>query len=270
MVLILPLLAAGCGKPAPVELDTRGVKPALDWRPLASVLSQAVDSKGQVSPVLLERCAAELDAQLKTLAVTGPTATPALFATAEDRLAYWYNASAAWSMKLGLEAKFPEEMGDSELHDRPVPLDGRKMTLRQVSELLTADGDFRVGLLAPCVCVHGGPLPAAPLSGGNFRRRIDEMFNRYIDDPKRLVVDEDKREILFPPGLWRLRERLTADYNARYRTEGATLTTALMPLVRGPALRRLQDALGYREAPSSRSGLLALPEKFSFLKKALW
>ncbi len=269
IVLLSDLL--GCVQPpGPVELDVKGVRPAADDSNLAAVLRQAVDPQGQALPEALERCADRLDAQLKLLAVTGPTATPALFANPDDCLAYWYNASAAWSMKLAMLAKFPEEMDGRALHHRPFPLDGRKMTLHEVRQLLQKEEDFRVALLMPGVSVQDGPLPATPLAGADARRRIAETFNRYVADPKRLVIDIDRRRILFPPGLWRVRDALIRRYDARYGAEQATLSTALMPYVRAAALRRLQDAVGYREEPAQETGLLALPEKFSFLKKALW
>jgi hypothetical protein len=264
-------ILAGCSQPpVAVELDVKGVRPAADYSNLAVVLHQAVDSQGQVLPDALERCADRLDAQLKLLAVTGPTATPALFARPDDRLAYWYNASAAWSMKLALLAKFPEEMNPRELHHRPFPLDGRKMTLHEIRQLLQKEEDFRVALLAPCVCVQAGPLPATPLAGANVRQRIAEAFNRYVADPKRLVIVIEDRRILFPMGLWRVRDELIRRYDAQYGAPQATLATVLMPYVRGAALRRLQDAVGYREEPAQETGLLALPDKFDFLKKSLW
>jgi len=272
---ILSILLAsglvGCAQPpGPVELDVKGVRPASDYSNLAAVLHQAVDRQGQVLPEALERCTDRLDAQLKLQAVTGPTATPALYPHPDDRLAYWYNASAAWSMKLALLAKFPEEMNPRELHDRPFPLDGRKMTLHEIQQLLRKEDDFRVALLAPGVSVQEGPLPATPLTGADVRTRIAETFNRYVADPKRLVIDMDRRRILFPPGLWRVRDELIGRYDAQYGAPQATLSTALMPYVRSAALRRLQDSIGYREQPAQETGLLALPEKFSFLKKALW
>ena len=262
---------AGCSQPpGAVELDLKGVRPAADYSNLAVVLHQAVDPQGQVLPDALEQCADRLDAQLKLLAVTGPTASPALFANPDDRLAYWYNASAAWSMKLALLAKFPEEMNQRELHHRPFPLDGRKMTLHEIRQLLQKEDDFRVALLTPGVHVQAGLLPATPLAGADVRKRIAEMFNRYMADPKRLVIDLDHRRILFPPGLWRVRDVLIQRYNAQYGAQEATLATALMPYVRSAALRRLQDAVGYREEPVQETGLLALPDKFGFLKKSLW
>lgn len=265
-------LAVGCAAPpaTPIELDTSGVAPVVDYSHLAAVLRQAVDPNGQVLPELLERCSDRLDAQLRILAVTGPAATPALFKTDDDRLAYWYNASAAWSMKLAMLARFPEEMTSRELYHRPLPLDGRRMSLHDIRKVLQQDADFRVALLRPGVSVQSGPLPATPMAGADVRKRIDETFNRYMADEKRMVIDVDAREVRFPPGLWRVRERLIAAYRDRYGAKDVALTTALMPYVHGVAMRRLQDAVGYRELPQQESGLLALPEKFSFLRRALW
>ncbi len=249
-VILAACAAAGCAPATgPVELNTRGVTPRVDYSNLAVVLKECVDPQGQVLPEILDRYAHRLDVQLKLMAVTGPTKTPAFFTTQDDRLAYWYNAAAAWSMKLALAAKFPEEMNEPELHRRAFPLDGGKMTLHEIHDLLRKDADFRVALLVPCVCVREGPLPATPLTGADFRRRIDEAFNRYVADPKRLVIDVENRCILFPPGLWRVRDRLIGQYEKTYGMRG-------------------RDALDRPDAARSRPGAAKAPGRHRLSRDA--
>lgn len=254
----------GCGRVEVIRPDTRGVTRAVDYRDLAAVLDCAVNAKGQVLVDSLKGVSGRLDSQLGRLAVVGPNSTPQLLATAEDRLAYYYNASAAWSLKLALLAGFPRKLSYAELRDRPFVLDGRTMTLGGIVDILMQDNDFRTAVVVPCVSLECGPLPRRPLAGGEVRRYIEENFDRYIGDPMRFAVDVENRRILFPAAIWRQRQRVTDQYNRQYHTEAATLTTALMPYVKGTASRRLQDALGYSEQPAEASVLLALPDKFSF------
>lgn len=270
MCLMAACLLAGCGMYIePVELENPGVSPSADVSPLAAVLKEAIDAQGLLLPEALKRRQGDLDGQLAIFAVTGPTASPQLFPTPNHRLAYWYNASAAWSMKLALLADFPEQMCDREMQYRAFPLDGRIMTLEQIHEILSQSEDFRQPLLQPSVCFQGGHLPLKPFTAQDMPTRLDEGFNQYVADTRRLVIDIDSRCILYPPAMWRLRAQLVSRYNQRYDTHQARLATALMPHLRGAALRRLQDATGYQESAAARSNFLALPEKFLSLRKLL-
>jgi len=249
---------AGCDGPVePVALDVTGLAPAADYKHLAAVLETAVQEGGMVDPSALKRHAEALDAQLGLLAVTGPSATSELFHTPEDRLAYWYNARAAWAMKLVLLDNVPKRITERKLRSRPFPLDGRLMTLADIDAILSADEDWRTVVAAPGVCLLRAALPAVPFTAGDVRRRITRRLGEFIDDPDRFVIDVEHRRILIPPVLWRFRDRLIDAHNETYGTDGATLTTALLPLVGGSAHRRLQDAIGYRAVRARTTGLLA-------------
>lgn len=253
----VPVLAAvGCQpQPPPVVLDTRGVQPAANYGHLAQVLAAAVKKNGLVDPDGLRHTAAALDAQLKLLAVTGPTATPGLFATQEDALAYWYNARAAWSMKLLLLEGCPRQLEPSRHQQRRFPLDGRAMSLAGIDEVLRRDGDFRTVVSAPGATIERARLPEKPFEPQAIRQRIAERFAELIDDDIRFVIDIRGQRIWVPAVLWQFREPLIRAHNARYATEGATLTTALLAYLSGSPHRRLQDAIGYRLV-EARSGML--------------
>ena len=102
----LGLAGIGCDATpvlTPVALDVTDVKPVVDYSKLAKVLNRAVNANGEVDAFRMnEEYSQLLDDQLKLLAVTGPTATPELFSTPTQRLAYWYNARTAWSIELGM------------------------------------------------------------------------------------------------------------------------------------------------------------------------
>jgi hypothetical protein len=256
------LLAAGCEKPPqPVTLDTTGVTPAVDYAPLAKVLEQAVSDRRRLSPGGLSEAADALLQQAKLLAVTGPTATPELFPSSEARIAYWYNARCTWSMKLALDCGCPKRMRRADLTDRPFPLDGRTMTLEDIDDRLAEQDDFRVLVASPGVCVQRAALPEEPFTADGVRERVAGRFEAFIDDPERFPIDVAARSIRVPPVLWRLRERIIGQYEQAYQTQGAMLSTALLPHVSGSARRRLHNAVGYDCVPAPSKCEPALVEE---------
>ena len=260
-VALVGFLGGCLGLAAPIEIDTAGVPPVLDYSDLASVLKKVVTSSGLVIPTALKAQSETLDRQLAVLALTGPNTTPELLGTDEDRLAYWYNARTAWAMKLAIVRDFPAELPRAEVLDQPFPLDSRVMSLREIDEILEADEDWRALVASPGVTLLRCPLPAQPFSSDDIRTRITERFNAFVDDERRFVIDVANRQILVPPVLWSLRQRLIEEHHKNYQTQGANLTTALLPHVRGSPHRRLQDAIGYEGVPVGSSLLLGLFEK---------
>ncbi len=236
----------------PVVFDTAGAVPAVDYSDLAAVLENSFVTKRDlqkyrlIDPEAAAESADRLDAQLKRLAVTGPTVTPKLFPTAEAKLAYWYNARAAWALKLAMLRKFPRHLTHDDFYARRFPLDGRQMTLKEIDEILAADSDWRTLVAGPCVTLQRACLPAEPFDAKDIRKRIAERLGEFIDDEKRFVISVGRKQVLVPPVLWRRRDMLIKTHEDASGTEGATLTTALLPYVTGSAHRRLQNAVGYR------------------------
>ena len=262
LLLAAAFLLAGCqdGPLEPIVVDANAVTAEVNYSDLAAVLTDVVDKNGLIDPDLLEKRAGKLDAQLGLLAVTGPKTTPALFPTDGDKLAYWYNARAAWSLKLLLAAKCPRQLARRELQDRRFLLDGRRMTLAEIDAILGADADWRTVVSAPGVCLDRARLPTAPFEAQGVRARIAERFSEFLDDPKRFVIDVENRQVLVPPVLWQFRGRLIRDYETTYGAVGATLTTALLPHLSGSPLRRLQDAVGYPVVEAPSTGATAVKE----------
>ena len=252
------LVLAGCvEKVEPVRLDTTGVEPRVTYADLAGVLDRGVDGNGHLDMFFLKKLAGRLDAQLKLLAVTGPTATPELVAGPEERLAYWYNARAAWATKLAMLANCPKELSRERFEARPFPLDGRQMTLEDIDAILSKDDDWRVVVAAPCARMHRARMPKAPFTAADVRGRAARRFEQYIDEADRFVIDVQERRILVPAVLWQFRRRLIDEHNRTYATTGATLITALLPYVGGSPARRLQNAIGYRPVLDQPGGPMA-------------
>ncbi len=262
LAILVLIITGGCEVGVePIILETADIEPRVDYGDLGFVLEKVVTPEGLLIGEALEEHSKRLEAQLKLLAKTGPRATRELFASLDKKLAYWYNARAAWAMKLAIVSKRPKDTGPRELIDRPFPLDGRTMTLRDIDEILAARADWRVLVSAPGVTLQRARLPEAPFTPKDVRSRIADRISEFVDDERRVVIDVPGRRILFPPILWRYREALIEDYHRTYGTEGANLTTALLRYVSGSAHRRLQDSIGYRPVPSRRPLLVALFEK---------
>lgn len=283
-------LAAGCaptvGKLPPVTLDTSGTAAGVDYGDLGAVLKGAVAAGGRIKPRRLPAFAARLDAQIKRLAVSGPAVTPRLFSTEGGRLAYWYNARAAWALKLLVlysEAFAAAEkaagvlppgvgwlarrqlksrgIGAGDFQTTEFPLDGRTMTLEGIDALLAHRFGWRALVAAPGVAPDRAPLPAGPFSADDAAGSAARRFEGFIDDDSRLTIDVPSRHVRVPPVLWRFREQLIARHNETYNTRGATLTTALLRYVRGSAHRRLQDAVGYRCVGAARARIPPLEKR---------
>ena len=255
------LALAGCAATTPVSpirLDTSGVRPDANTGDLAFILQKATDEKGYLDYDELKKEANRLEAQLKTLAVTGPTASPELYPTPDSRLAYWYNARTAWAVKLAFEANCPRDyLARACLEERPFPLDGRQMTLDAIDRVLAGEADWRVAAAAPCVRLHRARLPREPFTPDTVRAEAVRRFNEFLADRDRFIIDVASKTVLFPPAVWAVRARLIEDYERTYRTQGATLNTALLPHVSGIAAFRLQNVVGYAEASEPRDGPLA-------------
>ncbi len=238
------VLTAGCA-PA-VRLDTSGVQPRVDYSDLGKILHAAVDENGLLVPELLDDVSDNIDAQAKLLAVTGPTATPELFKTRADKLAYWYNARTLWAIELSRLNEFPKRLWPAEYHLRVFPLDGRQLSLEKIDKILSADSDWRTVVAAPDVAHERAVLPTEPFTAEDVEERILKRFSDFIDDDRRFIIDVDNKQIIIPPEMWQFRDMLIRRYNEKYHTEGADFITALLPYLEGSPLRRLQDAIGYQ------------------------
>ncbi len=252
------LLAAGCGSVSvggPVQLDTAGVDPEVNYANLDKVLKACLSEDRRIRPARLEEVTKELTAQLQLLAVTGPTVTPQLFADDDEKLVYWYNGRAAWSIRLIETAGFPKKLPPGGIAGKRFSLDGRLMTLGQIDKEIDSLAGWKAVVVAPSVMMDRASLAEKAFTADGVRALIDERLNRFVDDGDRVVVDIPAMSVLIPPVLWRYRLKLTGKHNSDYGTEGANLLTALGPHVTGSARRKLQDAIGYEivPAPASRT-----------------
>jgi len=274
ILTIAAMVLGGCPrKPdvehtTPVVLDATGVSASADTADLAVVLKSAVTGDGRVDPKAMAAKVDRLDAQLKRMAVAGPTATPSLYTDYGSRWAYWYNARAAWSMKLAQLAGCPQQLHSDCLADRKFPLDGRQMSLSEIDALLVAEarrtGDFRLAACAPGVRVEYGPMPQRPITADALEEQLERMFSTLVADARRFVIDAADRRVLVGPMLWAVRDDVIARYGREYGGSEVQFVTALRPYVDLAARKRLQIAIGYEAVEAPSSGELAIPKRKVF------
>ncbi len=259
VVAAVLITLAGCSEPLDqVVLLIPAPEPKVDYSDLAFMLDKGVTTDGLLIPKVIEKNMVRLDQQLKLMKVTGPSITPELFTSEDAKLAYWYNARAAWAMKLAVLCDCPEDVDIKEYTDRAFILDGRRMVLEEIDEILVGYDDWQILVAAPGVTLGRAHMPDEPFAAYDVRRRIGKRFNAFVDDRKRFVIDIAGKKLRVPAVLWGFRKDLINQYESSYGTEGATFITALLPHTSGSAQRRLQDAVGYRSVPAGQSLLLAV------------
>ncbi len=244
-------------------LSPSGVAPSADVSDLSAVLACVQTGEGRFRPDQLKGMAGRLDTQLKRMAVSGPTVTPSLYPTYGSRWAYWYNARAAWSMKLAMLEGFPRKVRPA-FRRRPFPLDGREMTLDRIDRILLADafrtGDFRLAACLPGVTFAYARLPDRATTAADFSRGLGDPFDELLCDDRRTHLDVVGKKLLLAVMLWDTRDLITSAHRQRYGVTSATIVTALRACAGQDARKRLEDALGYKAAPN-RSAKLAVPGK---------
>lgn len=262
-LLLLSAVVALAGCPTSkdgdaVRLELSGVEPSTDYAELSKALAGAVGRSGMVIRTRSPHWAAPLDEAVKRLAVTGPTASPKLFSGDGDKLAYWYNLRAAWSLKLAQMQDVPDTLDVAAMEARAFPADGRTMTLQEVDRQIESIGGWRAVVAAPGVSLQRAALPPEAFTGQGIDQQVEDRFNQFIADGRRFVIDVEARQVRIPPVLWQYAQSLTQEHARLYGAEGANFTTVLLPLTRGLAHRRLQAAIGLEPVPARPAGILAV------------
>jgi hypothetical protein len=244
-ILAGAMILAACETPTPPEkisfdLKTSGVKAGVDFSTLSRILDEAVSGgRMDMKEYRVNELEKDLVSQLRLLAVTGPGATPALFKTREDRLAYWLNARASWAIRFAVEEDDRDEDDKTERGD--FPLDGRRMTLDQIDAHI-----YSFLGAAPGTVDDRAPLPGEPFSAKTIDDQARKNFNAFIDDGDRIILDIERKQVLVPAVIWKYRERYIQSYRRTFGAKGeVSLLTALLPVTSGSAHRRLQNAVGY-------------------------
>ncbi len=268
--LLLAVLSIGCCRErrlVPVDLPPTPKPERLTYDLLREVLRQMVTADGRVDPFYYNEMLGPLDRQLARMTDVGPISTPERYDDPNAVLAYWYNARAAWALRLlamrnpgGWLTLEPNEKlpCDRSLYDKPFRLDGKMMTLGEIDDYLACFEDVRVLVASPGVTFQRAPMTRAPFDPNTISAAVEQRFQDFLDDPKRLVIDRLHRTVRVPPVLWAFHDRMIRQYRQTYETIDVDLLLALLEHTSGSPRRRLQNAMGYTCVRAKRSFELAI------------
>ncbi|GJM23679.1 MAG: hypothetical protein DHS20C16_00940 [Phycisphaerae bacterium] len=257
--IFLPIAAlalVGCGHPKADLYDPQAARPteaptAYDDRPWANVLRTCVRD-GLVDYETLKRDASQLDEYLNHVAYVGPTTTPSFFGDPSARMAYLINCYNACVLKAVLSSDIPSTMHDVAMrnleYDYRFRIDGKILDLAQIRERAVEEskGNARFNF-ALCSAAKGSPtLSDQPYRGNGLNDRLKELALRSIDNPRMVVVDHERQQLLVGLDIWTNREAFYALFRRETRNTTATMLNCLMHLA-GPDRRQfLARASGYR------------------------
>ena len=267
---LLAALLAGCADPpAPNSLwahasPSPGLatqtgassRPAIGFGELAKLLAGTVDEQGVIDPTALAIHLPRLERQLALLAQPWPAEIAGERTGGDERLAWLYNARAAWSLRIVASElaprprqpdlfALPTTIRVRKLLEQPITLNGQTTTLAAIDRELARDKDFRLAAAAPCATDFFGRLPREPFTGLTVRAAAAQRFRDYLHDPNRVVVDHDYKRLRVPPALWQFVPLILADYDQRYASRGVQPASALAEFANVPDRQRMQDATGY-------------------------
>jgi len=262
---LLPLLALALALPVAAHAQGRRARPDAAAPADASVAAPADDPTARFDALLgavvrgggvdygaLRARIGELRAYHDWLATHGPTTTPAAFAGASARKAYWLNAYNATVLRGVAEA--PASMGNvlTYLPDngffraRRWRVDGRERTLDELEnrEVREVFHDARVHMALNCAARSCPPLRAGAYRADRVDRQLDEQATRYVNASGNVAVDEAAHTVR----LSQLFEWFGADFAARVPGRAASPMRGALAFVHSfasPELRaRLEAACG--------------------------
>ncbi|MGA2442313.1 MAG: DUF547 domain-containing protein [Tepidisphaeraceae bacterium] len=166
-----------------------------DW---AGVLSAAVTPDGYVTWDIVQSDAGVRQSLMRYIGLIGavsPGNHPELFATANDRLAYWINAINATCLYAAIEHNYPGTMlagapPGAIFSTEEFLFGGKRMTLHEVvrREVQPA-GDARVFFALNYCAASSPPLRTRPYDGAVLDAQLMDQGQRYLSDPRAAVRD---------------------------------------------------------------------------------
>jgi len=202
-VLTLIFVASGCQSGgadiAPIPLAAiPGSFSNADW---ATVLSAVVTPDGYLKWNDLQSDANGVRASLMTyiglINAVSPANHPELFATANDRVAYWINAYNAMCVYAVVQHNYPGTMLTGQppgaiLSDQEFTFGGQMMSLDELVRIqLEPVGDPRIFFAFSFCAISSPPLRSTPYDGAVLDAQLVDQGQRYLSDPRAAVRDGD-------------------------------------------------------------------------------
>jgi len=260
LAVVLIALTAGC-IPTTVSITADSVEISpderarwadrVDWSDWGAFLSAAATGDG-INRDGVSQQRHRLHRFLSMLAEIGPSRTPRLFTSRESKLAYFINAYNATIQYVNDAMMF---------NSMPMPwryarresaysfnIDGAARTpadLRREAIKLAGD-DWRVIFALTDGRAIGPPLWKRPYLGDMLDGQLDDAVRRAIASPRVVAMSHtDVKRLGLWWGLYEIRDRLVADYEARSGAKGAVVLNALLHWAEPLRRAELQGAVGY-------------------------
>lgn len=164
------------------------------------VLKRNVDSEGRVDFTRLAEDHADLDRVVAFIMDIDPVSSPALFPTADARLAYYINAYNALAMHGVLEADVPRRFGWFGrlrfFYLQTFTVGRRAISLYDLeNKVIRPFGDPRVHFALNCMTVSCPRLPQAAFTAAGLDRELDTAARVFVEEPRNVAVDNGRREV---------------------------------------------------------------------------
>jgi hypothetical protein len=206
--LILALHGAACTNINPVTTADGAPSPAppasFSHTDLDAVLQRFVDEKGRVDYAGLARDPAQLDAYYAQLARISPDSDPALFPSADARLAYWINAYNAAALETVLRHYPIESVKDVRspalfflprlagfFYLQQVTLGGKKTNLYELEMGLIRKrfADPRIHFALNCASISCPRLPREAFTAEALQGQLARETQLFISEERNVLID---------------------------------------------------------------------------------
>lgn len=228
--------------------------PRLDWSDWGLVLNRAVmEDRVDYRKILADP--APLERTLAMIARVGPKTTPDLFPDGDSRIAYYincYNVTILRSIvALARNGDVPDKAPtDLDIRFR-YRVDGELWSPADLREKVVAlaGNDWRVWF-ALCDGRRGGPpLHPRPILGELLDGQLNFVTRMALYAPGVVQIDHGaEHRILLWRGLYSIKDRMIADYQARMGTTHATILNVLGEWSNRLRREYLNTAIGYSVA----------------------
>ncbi len=183
--------------PASVDAEAAAIRDAnaFDHFLLDQVLKAFVDGEGRVDYAALRADPDALDKYVAILAVVGPTTDPALFATNDDKLAYYINAYNAFVLFSVRERPALISVHDNKVnffYGTSFALDGGSTNLYDLENTVIRGGfaDPRVHFALNCASVGCPKLPATAFTAAQLQVELDREQTRFLAEARNVSTTE--------------------------------------------------------------------------------
>jgi hypothetical protein len=196
------LAVVGCrpARPTNAPIAPAGVGRTFSDADWGAVLSAVVTPDGYVAWDIVRNNAGVRRSLLRYVGLiraVSPANHPELFATANDRLAYWINALNATCMYAVIEHNYPGTMlagspPGAIFSSEEFAFGGERMTLHEaIGREVEPAGDPRAYFALNFCAASGAPLRSSPYEGASLDAQLMDQGQRYLSDPRAAVRDGD-------------------------------------------------------------------------------